>query len=733
MAAGVAEYRDLVPLLDQLRVSKQRVKVLIAEGPEGDSFRKSLLQKAGDAELLVHGFLVYCKTLVAEQKAAVSKPFMLVSDLVQKLSPNLDPTPTRRQSLEAEKAKKGEIPAIPYNERERLRGYIKFVNREKSINVLLQHAASQFGLWRRQRFTPENARFAACSGGPGLGKTTFSRKAFTRAVDVDVAGQEHTDIWHDVDKSFEEVVGKCVDNGRQFQISFGNAPPSTEELKDPVKSFALRLLYQHAKSGGGAIGQYVDPNLLEQMATGAVLLQEVVEYIVCGATDALVLINIDETNVLMRKLSGVDYLETVLAAVVSLNANHLNGVGFLFIVLSGTNARDLHDMLTAFSSGRKPQEIPLPLLKLEDMDVVLRDLLRRGGGDANKWVAPSKLDYLLQLLGGVPRYLEALVFSLGQSGKEFTLDKFVETTENADFRADAVLLSLSEIIRDKYGELYAETFNFAGDPALLIGYSLFGWLVASRTERISGLTVGDLETMGLIFLEAAGSNFRLSVPFFLLRQFLCSLDHKVVANLPQVMRSFVLISPDENERESLRVLVVKLLAIRSMGKAATLADLFPMEQFANLEPALKAQVIEVDKISFDESLKQVNKDNWHEFWDSHSESGAITKNARSAEFSDSFIITKGGKFAIFIQDKLSELSQGKNVSGRTVPALMLEAVRSEHEKCKVDTPHLFVVVTDHRFDEQNGLAPNEIVLSHDVHGKWMGPLWALMRLHNHGK
>ncbi len=717
-------------LLEGLGIGEELVKVLIAEGASLPGEVKVEAAKVG-LGFVWSGFVDYCKTLGAEQKASMSKSFMSVSVLVQKLSPRLGVIPARRQSLEAEKAEKGNIPAIPYNERERLRGYIKFVNREKSINVLLRHAASQFGLWVGKSLNHKNAQFAACSGGPGLGKTTFSRKAFTRAVDA--AGQERTDIWGGVASSFEEVVRKCVENGLQYQISFGNAPPSTEELKDPVKSFALRLLHEHAKIGGGSMGQYVNLNVMEQMAAGEVLLEELVSYIVRGAMNSFVLINIDETNVLMRKEAGVDYLEAVLAAVVALNASHLPGVGFLFIVLSGTNAKELHRTLTSFSSGRKPQEIALPLLKIDDMEVVLRDLLRRGGGDADKWVVPTKLGYVLQLLGGVPRYLEALVFCLGQLGNEFTLDQFVETMQKADFRADSVLSRLSEVIRDKYGELYADTFGDVGDPLLVMSYSLFGWRVASRNVKIGGFAVSDLESKGLVFLERTESKFRLSMPFFLLHQFLCSLDHTVVQTLPQVIRNFVDISPDENERESIRVLVVKLLAFQIMGKLATLADLFPVEQFVNLDPELKDRVIEVENIVFDESPNQVKKDNWKRFVDSHAESGAIMKNARSAPFSDSFIITKGGKFVIFIQDKLSEISQGKNVQGTTVPALSVETVRVEHEKCNVDTPHLFVVVTDHRFDHQKELAPNEIVLSHDVHGKWMGPLWALMRLHNHGK
>jgi len=46
-------------------------------------------------------------------------------------------------------------------------------------------------------------------------------------------------------------------------------------------------------------------------------------------------------------------------------------VGFVYLILSGTNVRPLHDAIQKSSSGVAPKEIPLPLLEVKHMQEVL--------------------------------------------------------------------------------------------------------------------------------------------------------------------------------------------------------------------------------------------------------------------------------------------------------------------------------------------------------------------------
>lgn len=101
----------------------------------------------------------------------------------------------RRDSVEQE-IEPG-IPTVKERDRPLLGEYLKFVNREKSINVLIQHAAEQFALYLKDGgIEPHRVQWAACSGGPGLGKTTFCRKAFTSAID-DLKDKGNI-LWKDV-------------------------------------------------------------------------------------------------------------------------------------------------------------------------------------------------------------------------------------------------------------------------------------------------------------------------------------------------------------------------------------------------------------------------------------------------------------------------------------------------------------------------------------------------------
>ena len=80
------------------------------------------------------------------------------------------PKNSRRSSLQKEE--EHVIPDVPLTSRSQLGPYLKFVNREESINVLLKHAADQYAKYLRG-FREKEAQFAACSGGPGLGKVSI--------------------------------------------------------------------------------------------------------------------------------------------------------------------------------------------------------------------------------------------------------------------------------------------------------------------------------------------------------------------------------------------------------------------------------------------------------------------------------------------------------------------------------------------------------------------------------
>jgi hypothetical protein len=97
------------------------------------------------------------------------------------------------------------------------------------------------------------------------------------------------------------------------------------------------------------------------------------------------------------------------------------------------------------------------------------------------------------------------------------------------------------------------------------------------------------------------------------------------------------------------------------------------------------------------------------------------------------IIPKEGKNVILIQEKQVEVAKlaAINIRKRKVPSFGCSKVNIEHKI--VPTAHLFVLISDEEFnDKVELLQDNEIVLSGRENATAIGPLLALLRLHNHG-
>ena len=128
---------------------------------------------------------------------------------------------------------------------------------------------------------------------------------------------------------------------------------------------------------------------------------------------------------------------------------------------------------------------------------------------------------------------------------------------------------------------------------------------------------------------------------------------------------------------------------------------------------------------------QVQKGTWVQTQEALQATGGYILNGDCARFCDSICLAKGGMFAIFIQDKQSQEAKTSLILKSTPDVMKADSVRFEHEKCQVSTDHLFVVITDRDFSDFNGLAENEIVLSHMDHKGLMGESVALLQLFNH--
>ena len=108
-------------------------------------------------------------------------------------------------------------------------------------------------------------------------------------------------------------------------------------------------------------------------------------------------------------------------------------------------------------------------------------------------------------------------------------------------------------------------------------------------------------------------------------------------------------------------------------------------------------------------------------------------NAKGARFGDSFAVSMDGEFVLIIQDKQSKEAKEQALKKKKgeVRQMTLKEVRDEHDKCKVVTSHLFVVITDKTFDDVDELGGDEIVISLSNLCPLLGPLLSALRKYNH--
>jgi hypothetical protein len=618
------------------------------------------------------------------------------------------------------------VPDVEYYHRSTLGTYLKFVNREQSINTLLKHVKSQYGFFISPETTPDKSvRLAACSGGPGLGKTTFCRKAFTKAVDA--IDEEKRVIWEgvdDTDGNFKEVVTKCVTDGRQFRISFGIDSPLGAELRfvHYANSLALRLLEAKTKNTRG------DCHLLPENDT---LLKDVVSKISGGDGEALIVLNLDETNTLESDISQ-EYLKGILAHIQKINKLK---IGFVFVILSGTNVRKLHDLMVQ-TSAVAPLEIPLPLLTKMQVQDILKNLAIRTANEQPK-IGPE-LDFAVQVLGGVPRYVEMLAFCLGSNDhSDFRHSTYKEIFKcSIEPDAKVLLQRVKAMLLEQYGNKISKLLS--GLPLeQLMCMSLFGWNV-TRETKVGDNALGDLESNGIVFFQEVEKEFGETAYTIHLPLLMTLVGAQTVlaskVRLPMLLKHFdVMLSSDENERNFLALLALKCSGLQKTFTEIELKLLLPLNLFPNLAKEWSEKTLEFTSFKQFEAAHQVNRQNWTKALKKFKKEGAFVQNCRGASFGDMIIVPKGGAFSLIIQEKQGEGAKKKRIGGRKSATRKLSNVLEEHAKCNVSTPHLFVFVTDEEFNDFEKLESNEIVLSYEHHEAVMGPLCTLLRKFNHSK
>tara|TARA_R110001592_G_scaffold356336_1_gene657993 strand:+ start:578 stop:1177 length:600 start_codon:yes stop_codon:yes gene_type:complete len=187
--------------------------------------------------------------------------------------------------------------------------------------------------------------------------------------------------------------------------------------------------------------------------------------------------------------------------------------------------------------------------------------------------------------------------------------------------------------------------------------------------------------------------------------------------------------------DSVKIVLLKAALLKACGKRVTLGALFPLRKDQSI---WENKIVDFADIDCKKLVQQVNLKTWGGFLSSCKEEKSFAYvNGKSASFSDSIMKSSveinnknSDPVYILIQDKLSETQKKTESEGKgSNVTFTMTTLKKEHEKCNVEEEHLFVFITDGRFDKKDEkLSNNEIVIDKNNLKDWMGPLLALVRL-----
>ncbi|GET67324.1 hypothetical protein GLOIN_2v1738107 [Rhizophagus irregularis DAOM 181602=DAOM 197198] len=191
----------------------------------------------------------------------------------------------------------------------------------------------------------------------------------------------------EINSEVVKAVKEARHAGQIFQIMCDDL--TDEDFEYPETSFAIRLLHEALK-----VLKNIDITLTkfrQILGIKTIELDRVIDII----------------------LGRPEWLKTVLKALARVISNGY----FLFVILTGTHANALFNLIE--STNAKIEDINLPLLKVEHAKEVILELANRGVTDETKRINKISihLEYIIELLGVVGRFLEVMIFQMGIIGK----------------------------------------------------------------------------------------------------------------------------------------------------------------------------------------------------------------------------------------------------------------------------------------------------------------------------
>jgi hypothetical protein len=594
--------------------------------------------------------------------------------------------------------------------------------------------------------------FAATAGAAGIGKTTFARKAYD------------TVAFDGLSDEFGKAFAACKDRDLRFRIGFGGSTVTDDEKRAPGTSLSialrLTLLYQYLRSDedfvtkGLSYGEFWD-DIHERIMGVVVRLKDVLLYILKGGKKQLptslpiVIVNIDETNALLDDDdSDRLYLKNILKEFASILAGR---VVFVSVHLTGTHAAELYEVIRSSCYGLV--SISLKPLTMGDKILIIQDMASRCACEA---ALSSVVLHLLEMVGGVGRYLEILMMSMSVacsgtpratafSRKGF--DLFLRgALDNAAMCSD-VLSEAAKRVRHRYSTYlkYLPLERFRTYAEVIVMLSLLRRKVRRdhTLQRISNdyepYAIGVLEKDGVVFLEPVEGSvdeFFVDIPFLVIH-IVYSETHGGDSSVQNLLGSLhFTLTPNQNEQATLGMAVMRLKAAQLLNDKVMLSDVFPLRDD---QDDIALQLPASPLFKWASAGEKVTQSSWASFVERNRipqrPLGYI--NGPQAPFADSMVLCDP---PLLIQDKQSVKARQQLLQGKSPGPVPKDgkpnSVSSERAKCNVKDA-IFVYVSDHRARDETvaNLGPRDVaVLGPSKAGDtsslqdFFGPTLALRRL-----
>jgi hypothetical protein len=436
----------------------------------------------------------------------------------------------------------------------------------------------------------------------------------------------------------------------------------------------------------------------------------------------LMIINLDETNILLRDKIGNEFFQKLLRLLALASERFA-----VLTILSGTHSVDLFKQLTF--SERYFVNVELSLIGIEASNDVLLGMC----SDSTKHKISNYLNYLLILCGGVGRYIEFAILQMSIMGafikdgshiigfKLETYEYFLDNLQDS-LNIQNLLDKITTMILSKYSNLFK---SYAKSIELISCYTLFQWSV-ERETIIDGSSIGDLEKEGLIFLEynSLTKKFHCTVPFITLYWAIKYSNGNV--SIPFLKDTKSYFSSEESENITLHIMMLKLWGLKKKNGldkfglcCVKLSDLVPLHTH---QPDIDIKFRPLFKIKT--SKNQLTKKLWSYFWYQSNTDCIAFLNAKGSPFVDSVIFSTP---RIGLQEKQGVLDKKRNLDGLQPSTFNDKDFKTERNKFFKND--IFILVTDAKAGKII-LGERDVFIDSSNFADFAGPLLALRKLYS---